>query len=113
MFEGQRATLIIEAIARAAAPGAFGVAPLGHKAADDAMEGGVVVKAITCQENEVIDSDGGLSGEEFDLDVALLSMHDRRVVLRGVNLHRRGGTILFCHKHSPLKKIGDRCTVSS
>src|SRR6266542_5533071 len=74
------------------------VTALDHEGLDDAVERGVVVKALARQEDEVIHRLGCLIGKQLDDDVALAGLQPRLVLLLWVNCHRRWGLVLFSHR---------------
>src|SRR2546426_507050 len=96
MFQGQCATLIIEAVAWTTCAGTAWVAALGHKPADHAVKCCPIVKSIAGQEDKVIHRFRSLCCEQFNPNVAPLGMHYGCILLRGVNLHRGWLCILFC-----------------
>ena len=63
---------VCEAIARAAAAGAGGVAALGHKIGYHAMKDRAIIKPLSRQEDEVVDRDGHLVSKELEEDVAFV-----------------------------------------
>ncbi len=94
MLEGQRARLVPECIAGATATCAGGITSLHHETMNDAMEGRIIVKAVARQKHEIVDGNGCLGREQFDLDIASGCMQDRRVLLRRIDLHGRWLMIL-------------------
>ena len=82
--------------ARAAAPGAVGVAGLGHEAVHHPVEDEAVVEALAGQLLDARDVLRGLVGEQLDQDLAVLQFHYQGVF--GVALGLRRG--LAGHKSS-------------
>ena len=76
----------LDAVAGAAHAGALRVAALNHKAGDDAVENGAVVKAALDQVNEVVHRVGGHLGIELHFQGALGGLDGYNGILHWIYL---------------------------
>ena len=98
VLQGIALAFILELVTGAAPARARGIAPLDDEIIDHAVEDNTVVKALLCQEDEIVHRLGRVLGIEFKDNRALCRLDRHPVVLCRVDLHcRRGPPLLGCH----------------
>src|SRR5262249_13914836 len=89
---------VFELVTRAATPGPGRVASLDHEIGDDAMKDGAVIEFFAREKNEVVDGFGSVPGEKIAHDLSARGLERGRVLLVGIDGHRRRSGIFFSHR---------------